>query len=170
MGLGTVSVRRVRRAGLFRGLRSEGGVVRRWRGGGVGKQECSIRAVKGGGVGRQGRHGEGADHAAQGGGIVLGILGEGGLYADIAAGPADAGEGLIIALAVEIGNVNLPILAGLGQGDLLDVRGGIRQRRLHNCGQSENHRHERNNGEEKAPRMRWRKAIKFHSPHLILLL
>ena len=36
------------------------------------------------------------------------------MYADIAAVPADAGEGFIVALAIKIGNVNLPVLAGLG--------------------------------------------------------
>ena len=49
-GLGAVSVWRVRRAGLLRGLRSEGGVVRRWRGGGVGKRGLSRGTAGGAGI------------------------------------------------------------------------------------------------------------------------
>ena len=49
-GLGTVSVRRVRRAGLFRGLRRGGVVVRRWRGGGVGKRGLSRGTAGGAGI------------------------------------------------------------------------------------------------------------------------
>lgn len=50
MGLGTVSVRRVRRAGLFRGLRRVGVVVRCWRGGGVGKRGLSRGTAGGVGI------------------------------------------------------------------------------------------------------------------------
>ena len=49
-GLGAVSVWRVRRAGLLRGLRSEGGMVRRWRGGGVGKRGLSRGTAGGAGI------------------------------------------------------------------------------------------------------------------------
>ena len=50
VGLGTVSVRRVRRAGLFRGLRRVGVVVRCWRGGGVGKRGLSRGTAGGVGI------------------------------------------------------------------------------------------------------------------------
>ena len=50
MGLGTVSVRRVRRAGLFRGLRRGGVVVRCWRGGGVGKRGLGRGTAGGAGI------------------------------------------------------------------------------------------------------------------------
>ena len=50
VSLGMVSVRRVRRAGLFRGLRRIGVVVRCWRGGGVGKRGLSRGTAGGGGI------------------------------------------------------------------------------------------------------------------------
>lgn len=50
VGLGTVSVRRVRRAGLFRGLRRGGGVLRCWRGGGVDKRGLSRGTAGGAGI------------------------------------------------------------------------------------------------------------------------
>ena len=49
-GLGTVSMRRVRRAGLFRGLRRVGVVVRCWKRGGVGKRGLSRGTAGGAGI------------------------------------------------------------------------------------------------------------------------
>ena len=50
VGLGTVSVRGVRRAGLFRGLRRGGVVVWCWRRGGVGKRGLSRGTAGGAGI------------------------------------------------------------------------------------------------------------------------
>ena len=90
-------------------------------GGGIGKCEGAIFTFVDFAFRKAWGHAIGADHAAQGVLIVVGIFHDDGLHGDVTAGPTNAGQRGIIALAVQIGDGNVPVVAGIRQGYLLHI-------------------------------------------------
>ncbi len=90
-------------------------------GGGIGKREGAIFTFVDLALGKAWGHAIGPDHAAQGVLIVVGIFHDDRLHGGVTAGPANAGQRSIIALAVQIGDGNVPVVAGIRQGYLLHI-------------------------------------------------
>lgn len=95
-------------------------------GGGIGKREGTIFSFIYLALWKARSHAIGSDHTAQGVLVVVGIFHDDRLHGDVTAGPTNAGQRGIIALAVQIGDGNVPVVAGIRQGYLLHIGVALR--------------------------------------------